>query len=453
MNKSFLLIGCLILSLLLTLKTTNAQPSRLWIISWDGSTRWDVLNSSDAKINQVKFGDFDADGIDDIFSTWGGNWYVSYKGTENWIKINKSNATVNKIKLADFNADGKADVFATWGKKWYVSYGGTGKWTKINSSKATVNKIKLADFNADGKADVFATWGKKWYVSYGGTGKWTKINSSKATVNKVKIADFNADGKADVFAAWGGAWYVSYGGTGKWTKINTSNAKINEIKLADFNNDNRADVFCTWGGNWYISVSGTGKWKKINKSGYTVKNVLLGDFTGNGNADVFTTVQQKNHHFRIRRFSTSALTNAEADGILNDATNIARTFDGGEDVSCYINMVRQGNVQQFNTGNGIINSEDDYDEIYGLAGNIKVVNQINWCGGFIPNVIGCATRGGNSLIVVRFTANQEGILWLHEFGHNQGIEGDYNIPNRVMNGTININNRRITSGECSKFKR
>lgn len=82
---------------------------------------------------------------------------------------------------------------------------------------------------------------------------------------------------------------------------------------------------------------------------------------------------------------------------------------------------------------------------------MKVVNAINWCGGLAPNIIGCAPIGGDSLVVVRFTANQEGILWDHEFGHNKGLQ-HRNVANVLMNETIGATNRRVTEAECSTFE-
>ena len=152
----------------------------------------------------------------------------------------------------------------------------------------------------------------------------------------------------------------------------------------------------------------------------------------------------------VRRHTTSNLTNARADTILANATTVLQTNDGPGDVACCVEFERDGPVTTFATGNGSINSQADFNTIIGLPGYVKVVNAINWCGGLIPNVIGCAPVPGNSLVVVRFTLAQEGILWAHEYGHTKGLP-HRNVPNAVMNAVIAANRLRVNSFECDAF--
>ena len=159
----------------------------------------------------------------------------------------------------------------------------------------------------------------------------------------------------------------------------------------------------------------------------------------------------KVHPLQVSRFNTSPLTDAQADTILADATTVLRTNDGPGDVAADVRMERNGAVTTFTTGDGSIDSQAEFNAVNGLAGNTKVVNQINWCGVILPNVIGCAPVPGTSLVVVRFAANQEGILWAHEFGHNKGLN-HRNDANAVMNGTIGVNRRRINQAECDAYR-
>ena len=74
----------------------------------------------------------------------------------------------------------------------------------------------------------------------------------------------------------------------------------------------------------------------------------------------------------------------------------------------------------FADGDGSIDSAAEFNTIIGLAGHIKVVNQINWCGVLLPECD--RMRAGPrqlSWLSVRFTTNQEGILWAHEFGRKR----------------------------------
>ncbi len=151
---------------------------------------------------------------------------------------------------------------------------------------------------------------------------------------------------------------------------------------------------------------------------------------------------------QVSRHTNAAITNQRADTIFSNATTVLRTNDGAGDVSCCVEFERSGTVTTFALGNGIINSGADFNAVIGLPGNVKVVNQINWCGGFIIGIIGCAPVPGTSLAVVRFTANQEGILWAHEYGHNKG-RNHRTGTNLLMNPTIGTTRTRVNAAECS----
>jgi hypothetical protein len=158
------------------------------------------------------------------------------------------------------------------------------------------------------------------------------------------------------------------------------------------------------------------------------------------------------HRLQVRRFTTTSLTQAEADRILADATTVLRTHDGPGDVVCAVTLLRDGDLMAFTEGDGSIDSGAEFSALLGLQGWAKVVNQINWCGELTPNVIGCAPVPGNSLAVVRHTPSLEGILWLHEFGHNKWLNHRNDDPNAVMNRTIGPTRRRVKSIECYAFE-
>jgi hypothetical protein len=152
------------------------------------------------------------------------------------------------------------------------------------------------------------------------------------------------------------------------------------------------------------------------------------------------------------RFNTAGLNDADVDRILGDDSDVLQQNDGSGDVACGVAFSRNGNVTAFATGDGSIDTQAEFNEVNGLAGNVKVVNTITWCGTLKPNVIGCAPIPGNSFVVVPFTPALEGILWAHEYGHTQGLNHRDDDPNAVMNGTITSNRRRVTADECTPFR-
>ena len=149
--------------------------------------------------------------------------------------------------------------------------------------------------------------------------------------------------------------------------------------------------------------------------------------------------------------STPALTDARADTIAADMTLILQVSDSAGDEQCPVRFERDGNVATFTATTGTINSQADFSTVINLPGMVKVVNQINWCGALVPNIIGCAPIPGNSLTVVRFGLLQEGVLWAHEFGHNRGLN-HRNDPNAVMNPIILTTARGVNAAECAAYE-
>ena len=163
-------------------------------------------------------------------------------------------------------------------------------------------------------------------------------------------------------------------------------------------------------------------------------------------------------YLHVSRFDSATLpspvlSNADVDRILSDAGNLLQNNDGTGDVSCNMAFARSGDVTTFTTGNGNINSGPDYDAVVGLAGNVKVVNRINWCSVLRPSFIGCAFGSEHSFVVVRHTTSLEGILWAHEYGHNKGLGHRNNDANALMN-QINGNTRTmVNANECAAIRR
>lgn len=156
----------------------------------------------------------------------------------------------------------------------------------------------------------------------------------------------------------------------------------------------------------------------------------------------------------VSRYTDTTLSNADVDRIFSDASYVLQTNDGSGDVACNVELARYGNVTVFNNGDdGSIDTEEELSEVFNLPSNVKVVDDVNWCANqFNTSFIGCGQLPGRSFITERFTENQEGILWLHEFGHNQGLHHRTDTSDAVMFPSIGINRIRINSDECSAYR-
>ena len=155
---------------------------------------------------------------------------------------------------------------------------------------------------------------------------------------------------------------------------------------------------------------------------------------------------------RVSRFTTAAMTDADVDRIMADASTALQTDDGPGDTACPVHLARNGAVTTFATGDGSIDSQDEFNAVIGLPGEVKIVNAINYCGALIPNVIGCAPVPGASLAIVRYAADQEGLLLAHEFGHNNGLSHRNDDANAIMNGVIGPTRRRVNTAECAAYR-
>jgi hypothetical protein len=153
----------------------------------------------------------------------------------------------------------------------------------------------------------------------------------------------------------------------------------------------------------------------------------------------------------------SPMTNARLDDILYDAAQHMGRADFPEDVACCAEVGRLGNAGVIGVAGDGLDSIDDNAEQFSVlnstttSARVKVVRLINYCSGPGVNIKGCSWVSGNGIAVVRFGGVQdEGALWMHEFGHNTGLQ--HNGDSRyVMHGVLNGNNVALTQIECGKF--
>lgn len=174
----------------------------------------------------------------------------------------------------------------------------------------------------------------------------------------------------------------------------------------------------------------------------------------------------------VHRHSAVALTDADADRILRDMGTALQGADSATDIATRVQFIRNGAVRLLPANvPGTIQTAADWNTLMGAGTGVKVVQAIRWCGGPGGSIIGCAPVGNptTNLAVVRFNAAQEGILWVHEYGHNAGnghrtddtraimfpsIGGDHNVVNatesgRYLAGPLAGTGAAMAMGGCS----
>jgi len=146
---------------------------------------------------------------------------------------------------------------------------------------------------------------------------------------------------------------------------------------------------------------------------------------------------------------------ARAKQILHASTVKLGRQDFNDDVACCIDVPLSGTQQTFGAvGDGldIIENGTELTAVLGNhTGRSHVVRNINYCGGPGTNIIGCAFTPGFGMAVVRLSSvDDEGGLWIHEYGHNTGLGHSESDSRAIMYPSLGISNV-VTQGECNAY--
>ncbi len=156
----------------------------------------------------------------------------------------------------------------------------------------------------------------------------------------------------------------------------------------------------------------------------------------------------------VHRHSTVALTDADADRIIRDMGTVLQNSDSPSDVATPVQFVRNGPVRVLpGTVAGTIQTQAEWNALMSAGTGVKVVQGIRWCGRPGGSIIGCAPVGNATvnLAVIRFTANQEGILWVHEYGHNAGLGHRTDDTRAVMYESIGPDHNVVNGTESGRY--
>ena len=179
------------------------------------STVYDTIGSSGVGVPSLRVGDFDGDGTDDLFHSKGGVWSVSYGttgsiGHSGWEYIGGTNIpfVFESLRFGDFDGDGVTDIFRADGPTWWIAYGQQGQnqhleWKGVGSG-FTENFLQFGDFDGDERTDIFALGSLGWYVSHGRPdrvmGSWDVVNDLETSLSALMMGDFDGDSRTDVLA-------------------------------------------------------------------------------------------------------------------------------------------------------------------------------------------------------------------------------------------------------------
>jgi hypothetical protein len=252
-------------------------------------------------------GDFDGDGVDDLFLATGTAWYYSPAGKAEWRFLSAKTDTIGQLLFGDFDGDGRIDVVALHGGEFVVSWGGVSEWEVLNRDPTggkllllpgAVSAMAVGDFDGDKIADIFWADGQTWWVSYGGNTPFKEVQTSSFRRPDLRFGDFNGDGRTDVFGVGSKNWQVSYApasGQGlfsSWTALRTRMTNsASDLIVADFDGDGVADVAtdCADPGCWRISYRGANDWTKVSQPTSLIGDLVgVGHFRSSASTDVLT---------------------------------------------------------------------------------------------------------------------------------------------------------------------
>lgn len=248
-----------------------------------------TFSASPSPTSDLAVGDFDGDGVDDVFVGTGAAWYFSSGGRAEWRFLNRMPEHASALRFGDFDFDLRTDVLALHDAHLDVSWGGVSPWKTINITAWKLEDLAVGDFDGDRHADLFLATGSEWFYAPGGK-NWTPFAHSSYRTPQLRFGDFTKDGKTDVLGVVGGQWKIVRGGDfpdAKWQEHGPARTdSLTGLVVADFNGDGFADVAKTVPSRWLFSSHGTADWSVLRSASTSLALQPIGRFDHDATSDV-----------------------------------------------------------------------------------------------------------------------------------------------------------------------
>jgi hypothetical protein len=237
---------------------------RTWWYSSAGKMNWVFLKSANETLDQIGLGYFNNDHRCDVLRANANKWEISSAGNQAWTELPGTySIPFPQLRFADFDGDGITDIFrCAPDGSWSVISPGIYDWRNLQSSSFPLSEVRFGDFDGDHITDVLSRNGGHWSISRNGTGSWQTLNYHLNTaLDSLLIGDISGDGIDDIIrfnpsSAISGAWEVSWGGRTDWVPLKqvTSSAPVVGLEtprtllfIGRFDSPRRADLlFVDW---------------------------------------------------------------------------------------------------------------------------------------------------------------------------------------------------------------
>jgi hypothetical protein len=251
-------------------------------------------------MTDLAIGDFDGDGIDDVFVGTGAAWYFSSGGQAGWRFMNRMPEHASALRFGDFDGDGRTDVLARHGENVDGSWGGLSPWQTINVTHSPIDDIGVGDFDGDRVADLFLATGTQWFYAPGGK-NWTPFATSHVHTRDLRLGDFTHEGHTEVLRISAShEWQLVRHVGATWESLGSSrDAVLSELVVGDFDGDGFADVARLHTDRWEMTSPARGPgWVHLLSTGKQILGRPLGRFDANGTSDVIVWNGPQFYHSR-----------------------------------------------------------------------------------------------------------------------------------------------------------
>ncbi|MEM9340821.1 MAG: VCBS repeat-containing protein [Bacteroidota bacterium] len=260
------------------------------------------INSITVSADQLKVGDFNGDGKDDLFhqeDLGDGNvqGYVQYNINQEAVPIVTFPA--GDVVIGDVNGDKRDDLLVISGTTFKVYYGPN--WSSETLSTFDSSKVDVfrgADFDGDGKMDLIAnkSGDGKLYMWWGCRGNEVLWMTRQINLRKGLIGDFYGNDTYDIVFGESGRYKVLYddGGSGKETSFTRllQFRPLDRVRYGDWNGNGQDDLI-HFGANDWSNSDERRNWHVLNNlegavfvMGVHPRHVKIGDFNGDGKSDI-----------------------------------------------------------------------------------------------------------------------------------------------------------------------
>ncbi|HVE68453.1 MAG TPA: VCBS repeat-containing protein [Solirubrobacteraceae bacterium] len=190
-----------------------------WFFSRAGIRPWEYLRASNKRTGELAFADIDNDRATDVLyrAPDGALGYIK-GGRGDLLPLTSLPVPIKDVRSGDFDGDGLTDLFYTRNDQWNVWYGRTRAWTETNTSSKRISQLLFGQFDIGATTDVAAVLNNGWSISRSSTQPWARINGRlTSSFDDAVAADFDGDGRTDIAVGDGQKWRLSRNGSSPLT--------------------------------------------------------------------------------------------------------------------------------------------------------------------------------------------------------------------------------------------